>query len=286
VYDWKAGETYKFLVTAAVDSAANATSYAGYFFIPELQQWKLIACFRAPRDGKTLRGLYSFSENFVGTNGQLMRKVLFGNQWIRRDNGEWNEITQSKFSYDATGKAGDRIDYGAGVEDDKFYLWHGGFKESKTSFGDMYIRAALHKKPVTDLYKNADSAIEIGKEREMIRQYILKDGDASWQEKNEVHYKILKEGPGGFVSLNDTVVVHYKGQLMNGFVFDETKETPATFPLKRLIRGWQTGIPFCRIGGKIRLLIPSTMAYTIRNLGEIPPNSVLIFDVEVLAARK
>ena len=55
VYDWKAGETYKFLVTATIDSASNSTSYAGYIFIPELQKWKFIACFKAPKDGKPLR---------------------------------------------------------------------------------------------------------------------------------------------------------------------------------------------------------------------------------------
>ena len=43
----------------------------------------------------------------------------YGNQWIRRENGDWKEVTQSKFSYDATGKAGDRIDYGGGVEDNR-----------------------------------------------------------------------------------------------------------------------------------------------------------------------
>ena len=76
--------------------------------------------------------------------------------------------------------------------------------------------------------------------------------------------------------------VNYKGQLMNGEVFDQTKDKPATFPLKRLIKGWQMGLPFCRQGGKIRLIIPTSLGYGIRNLGVIPPNSILIFDVEVL----
>ena len=51
-------------------------------------------------------------------------------------------------------------------------------------------------------------------------------------------------------------------------------------------KGWQTGLPFCRQGGKIRLIIPSALAYTTRNLGIIPPNSILIFDVEVLEIKK
>ncbi len=289
IYNWKAGETYKFFTTATTDSASNTTTYTGYFFIPEIQKWKLIACFKAPKDGKPLRNLYSFSENFVGNNGQLLRKAYFGNQWIRRENGEWKELTESKFSYDATGKAGDRIDYGGGTEDNKFYLWHGGFKQATAKFGEVFTRKANNEKPVIDLYKNADSAIELKKERKAIKAFLLKTepaGDTSWKEKSEVHYKILTEGTGDFVTLNDTLVVNYKGQLLNGFIFDQTKEKPATFPLKRLIKGWQIGLPFCRQGGKIRLLIPSPLAYSIRNLGIISPNNVLIFDVEVLEIKK
>lgn len=286
VYKWKAGETYKFLVTAATDSAASTTSYAGYFFIPELQQWKLIACFKAPKDGKTLRHLYSFVENFDGSNGQLYRKAFFGNQWIRRESGEWKELTQSTFSYDATGKAGDRIDYGGGVDSNRFYLWNGGYTSPNARYADMFNRNPINRKPVIDFYKNADSAIESAKERELILQAIKKGITDTTGSSNGVIYKIITEGNGGPVSINDTLVVNYKGTLLNGFVFDQTKDKPASFPLKRLIKGWQIGMLFCRQGGKIRLIIPSYLAYSIRNLGEIPPNSPLIFDVEVLEIKK
>ena len=286
IYNWKPGMTYKFLVTAATDSASATTSYAGYFFIPETQRWKLIACFKAPKDGKPLRSLYSFSENFWGNNGQLFRKSFFGNQWVRRENGEWKEITTSTFSYDATGKAGDRIDYGGGTEDNKFYLWHGGFKQPSAKYGDTFTRAPLNIKPIIDFYKNADSLAEIRREKEAITTYQQSTaiaGDVSaWKEKDGVHFKILKEGSGDYVALNDTIVIHYKGQLLDGFIFDQTKEKPATFPLKRLIKGWQTALPQCRKGGKILILLPSHMAYSIRNLGMIPPNSVLQFEIEVV----
>jgi len=89
IYNWKTEDTYKFLVTATIDSAASTTTYTGYFFIPELQKWKLIAAFKAPKDGKPLRKLYSFVENFEGVNGQLYRKAYFGNQWVRKERGEW-----------------------------------------------------------------------------------------------------------------------------------------------------------------------------------------------------
>ena len=282
---WHPEQTYKFLVTAAADSATQTTSYAGYFYVPEWQKWKLIACFKAPKDGKTLDGLYSFSENFVGTNGQQMRKAFFGNQWVRRQNGEWKELTQSSFSYDATGKAGDRIDYGGGATDTTFYLWHGGFAAGTAKYGDVFNRKATGNKPQIDFYNNADSAKQMAAEQQAIAKYTNKVKDTAWKENGGVFYKILKEGSGNTITLNDTVVVRYKGMLLNGFVFDETKEEPATFPLNRLIKGWQLAMPYCKPGGSIRMVIPSAKAYSIRNLGSIPPNSTLVFDVTVEAVK-
>ncbi|MGC4104480.1 DUF3472 domain-containing protein [Ferruginibacter sp.] len=286
VYNWKAGETYKFVVTASTDSATATTSYAGYFFMPEEQKWKLIACFKAPKDGKPLRKLYSFVENFGGNNGQLLRKAYFGNQWIRRESGEWKEVTESKFSYDATGKAGDRIDYGGGVEGNSFYLWNGGFKKSNTKFGDTYTRVLTDKKPVIDYYKNADSLVIAERQHAEILKAIQSGKLDTTGSSKGLYYKIVQEGSGAAPAVSDTVVINYKGQLLNGAVFDETKDKPATFPLKRLISGWQIGVPFCKEGGKIRLIIPSSLAYSMRNLGIIPPNSVLVFDIELLEVKK
>ena len=106
--------------------------------------------------------------------------------------------------------------------------------------------------------------------------------------KEGIFYQSIKEGSGRLVNVTDTIVIHYKGWLFrNGSVFDETKEKPATFPLNRLIKGWQLGLPQCRVGGKIRLYIPSGSAYGIRTFAtDIPPNSTLVFDVEVLDAKE
>ena len=90
------------------------------------------------------------------------------------------------------------------------------------------------------------------------------------------------------VNLTDTVVIFYKGSLFSdGSIFDETKEKPATFPLSRLVRGWQIGVPQTKVGGKIKLFIPSGSAYGIRTFAtDIPPNSTLVFDVEVVEVRE
>ncbi len=286
IFNWKPAVTYKFLVTTIIDSTSNTTTYTGYFFNPEIQKWKLIAGFKAPKDGKPLRKLYSFVENFHGVNGQLQRKAYFGNQWVRFDNGDWKEIISSRFSYDATGKAGDRIDFGAGTENNMFYLWNGGFKSANAQFNNEFIRTATAEKPVIDLTKNADSLTETKLEQVKISEYIRSGKFDATGNAEGVYYQILQEGKGDQVSITDTIAVHYRGQLLNGMVFDETKEEPAIFPLNRLIKGWQIGLPFCRQGGKIRLLIPSALAYSIRNLDKITPNSILVFEVEVIEIKK
>ena len=288
VYPWKAGQTYKFLVTALPDSASRTTIYSGYCYLPELQQWKLIAAFKAPKDGKWLRNLYSFNENFVGLNGQLQRRAAFGNQWIQRDNGTWLELTNASFSYDATGKAGDRIDYGAGVAGNQFYLWNGGFEAPTAVYGQIFTRPALQIRPMIDWAKNADSAVQMAHDYEQLNKAIQAKTIDTSGSIDGIYYKILKEGTGALVQTTDTLTVFYKGWLFkDGLVFDQTKEKPANFPLKRLIKGWQLGLQACKVGGKIRLYIPSVLAYGIRTRSkDIAPNQILVFDIEVLDAKK
>ena len=288
VYPWKTQTTYKFLVTALADSASQTTIYSGYFYVPEKQRWKLIASFSAPKDGKPLRGLYSFSENFVGINGQLERKALFGNQWIQNGaNGQWQELTEARFSYDVTGKMGDRIDYGAGVTNNgAFELWHGGFKNATANYGQSFDRPALLNKPVIDFTKDADSLSLAQKDMAQINAAITARAIDTTGIVGGVYYQILKEGTGRYVNATDTVTVFYKGTLLkDGSIFDQTKDKPARFPLQRLIKGWQIGVPKCRVGGTIKIIIPAGIAYGMRTRSKaIPPNSVLVFEIEVLKA--
>jgi len=144
VYPWKTGETQRFVVTA--QAGGTHTDYTGYWFHPEKKAWMLIASFRAPKDGKLLRGLYSFSENFGGNNGHLLRKALFGPQWIRTPAGEWLEIVEASFSHDGTGKEA-RLDRFMGVENGRFFLSHGGFVEGFTKYGEKFTRPAAAKPP-------------------------------------------------------------------------------------------------------------------------------------------
>lgn len=145
VFPWKTGEVQKFMVTAKPDEATH-TIFSGYYFRPDKKEWMLISSWNAPQDGGWLHGLYSFSENFSGSNGQLRRKALFGNQWGKTADGDWVELTTAAFSHDRTGKS-DRLDRCAGVENGQFFLSQGGFVEGSTKSGEKFTRPALNKAP-------------------------------------------------------------------------------------------------------------------------------------------
>ena len=145
VFPWKTGEPQRFVLTARAQDAAH-TDYAGYWFHPEKKAWMLIASFRAPKDGKLLRGLHSFSENFGGSNGHLVRKARYGPQWIRTVDGAWTELTEASFTHDETGKAA-RLDRFMGVEEGRFFLSHGGFVPGFTKYGEKFTRPATGKPP-------------------------------------------------------------------------------------------------------------------------------------------
>jgi hypothetical protein len=145
VYPWKTGETQRFIVTAKPTDATH-TVYAGYYFHPEKKQWMLISSWKAPKEGGWLRGLYSFSENFGGSNGHLPRKALYGRQWIRTAEGQWTELTTASFSCDPTGRA-DRLDRFMGIENGQFFLSHGGFLAGYTPYGERFTRPATGQAP-------------------------------------------------------------------------------------------------------------------------------------------
>jgi hypothetical protein len=147
-YLWKTGDIQRFLVTAEpVDD--THTIFAGYYFHPDKGEWMLISSWKAPKEGGWLRGLYSFSENFGGQNGHLLRKASYGNQWIRNAAGEWSEITRATFSHDVTGRA-DRRDRFMGIEDGEFFLSHGGFVDGYTEFKTPFDRSPTGKSPADE----------------------------------------------------------------------------------------------------------------------------------------
>lgn len=148
-YLWKTGEKQRFIVTAQPTNE-TFTIFSGYYFHPDKQEWMLISSWKAPKEGGWLRRPHSFSENFWGSTGHLLRKALYGNQWIRTPAGEWIELTTATFSHDPTGRQ-DRLDRFMGVENGQFFLSHGGFVAGLTQFGETFTRPALGKPPVIKL---------------------------------------------------------------------------------------------------------------------------------------
>ncbi len=126
----------------------------------------------------------------------------------------------------------------------------------------------------------------------------IKEGEAflaANKKKSEVktlpsglQYTILKPGEGKSPSINDTVVAHYRGTLLNGKEFDSSysRKEPATFPLGNVIKGWQEALPLLREGGKMKIYVPSNLAYGPRGAGGlIGPNATLIFDIELISVK-
>jgi FKBP-type peptidyl-prolyl cis-trans isomerase FklB len=99
-----------------------------------------------------------------------------------------------------------------------------------------------------------------------------------------IQYEVVKEGSGPKPAATDTVVVHYKGTLLDGTEFDNsyTRGEPATFPLNRVIQGWTEGVALMPVGSKYKLYIPHTLAYGVNDNGPIPGGSLLVFEVELL----
>lgn len=103
-----------------------------------------------------------------------------------------------------------------------------------------------------------------------------------------LQYKIITEGTGETPRSNDTVTVNYRGRLIDGTEFDSSfsRNQPATFALNRVIKGWTEGMQLMKVGSKFELYLPSNLAYGETGSGmKIPPNTTLIFEVELLSIK-
>jgi FKBP-type peptidyl-prolyl cis-trans isomerase FklB len=101
-----------------------------------------------------------------------------------------------------------------------------------------------------------------------------------------LQYIVLKEGAGKSPKATDTVVTHYRGTLIDGKEFDSSykRNEPATFPVNQVIKGWTEALQLMKEGSKWQLFVPSELGYGEDGAGnDIGPNSVLIFEVELIS---
>lgn len=151
-YNWKAGNTYKFLLSAKpVEN--NYTNYTAYFYATDLKKWMLIASFNRPATHTYLTRLHSFLENFEPVTGNITRKAFYHNQWIRTNIGKWMALSNAVFTADATARKGFRLDFSGGVVNNQFYLRNAGFFNNRTAIQSRFTVKAPAKIPVIDWKK-------------------------------------------------------------------------------------------------------------------------------------
>lgn len=115
----------------------------------------------------------------------------------------------------------------------------------------------------------------------------LKPADGWTGTASGLRYKRIKAGPAGgpHPDPGDTVTIHYAGRFIDGAEFDSSivRGEPATFPLPRLIKGWQEGVPLMAVGDIFEFAIPWQLAYGAKGKGPIPGGATLLFTIELFA---
>lgn len=130
----------------------------------------------------------------------------------------------------------------------------------------------------------------VSAEADAMTAYAQSIGMTPTSHASGIFYEILEPGTGGTPSISSQIAITYIGKLLNGEVFDQMSTPNNTaanphWPLSGLIEGWKIGIPLIKAGGKIRLLIPSALAYGCEGRGSIPGNSPLFFEVSLVDIR-
>lgn len=134
--------------------------------------------------------------------------------------------------------------------------------------------------------EEANASLEEQKDKGMlfVAKYMEEHSNAKQTDSGLV-YEITQEGSGPAPTATDTVEVHYTGTLIDGTVFDSSVDRGETakFPLNRVIPGWTEGLQLLKEGGKIKLIIPSDLAYGDAGAGgQIPGGATLVFEVELI----
>lgn len=119
-------------------------------------------------------------------------------------------------------------------------------------------------------------------EEPQITAYATANGITAMKHHSGLHYQVVNQGSGPAPTYTSKVSVTYTGKFLNGVIFDK-KETPITAELRDFIEGWKIGLPIIQKGGKIILLIPSSLAYGCNGFPNvIPPNSIIFFEVTLI----
>lgn len=149
-YNWKAGQSYKFLLKGKPDGNGS-TIYTAWFLAPEMKTWKLIASFKRPKTNTYLTRFHSFLENFNPNQGYLTRQVNFNNQWVY--DGAWKKVESAKLTVDATYNANQRVDATGGTTSTGYFLKMGGFFNEVEKPGTVFTFNNTKKAPKVNFSK-------------------------------------------------------------------------------------------------------------------------------------
>ena len=122
----------------------------------------------------------------------------------------------------------------------------------------------------------------IDSERSTITSYATANSINATAHSSGVYYEIMTAGSGATPNSNSNVTVKYIGKRLDGTIFDDKSTTPVTFRLGDVILGWQSGLPQIQKGGRIKLIIPSSLGYGCKGFGAVPSNTILFFDIELV----
>ncbi len=163
--------------------------------------------------------------------------------------------------------------------------WEG----STTSYNNGFTRKLTEDQVINntmnDFIREPNTQDEV--DRNIILNYIIDNKLEMESTPEGIYYQITRQGTGDHPTIKDDIVVHYHGTLLNGKVFDSTRgKSFFTYPLKRMIDGWQKGIPLMKTGSKAIFIIPSSMCYGENGFNDlIPPHSILKFEIELLGIK-
>ena len=132
---------------------------------------------------------------------------------------------------------------------------------------------------------SAVSGANLAEGQKFLAENKVKDGVKTTD--SGLQYKVLLEGTGNSPAATDRVTVHYEGTLTDGTVFDSSYDRgqPIDFGLNQVIRGWTEGVQLMKEGAKYKFFIPSELAYGERGNSAIPPDSDLIFEIELFKSK-